>query len=81
MPTIPDPDDTRPGGAQADPPAVTLTGLRNRYGHDWDILVHLDESIVTAEHRSADGRAVRYLVAHTVAELAAKLESATTVEP
>jgi hypothetical protein len=36
---------------------------------------------VSAEHRSADGRAVRYLMANSVTELLAKLETATTVEP
>ena len=36
---------------------------------------------MSAEHRSADGRAVRYLVAHSVAELAGKLETGGTVEP
>jgi len=86
MPTIPDDHpqrhDPRPGtGTPPGSAAVTLGGLREQYGADWTILVHLDESIVSAEHRSADGRAVRYLVAHSVAELAAKLDTATTVEP
>lgn len=60
---------------------ITLAGLREMYGSDWTILVHLNEAIVSAEHRSGDGRAVRYLVAHSVAELAGKLETAGTVEP
>lgn len=86
MPTIPDDHqphhDTPPGtGIPSDPAAVTLSGLRDQYGSDWEILVHLDSSIVSAEHRSADGRAVRYLVAHSVAELASKLSTAGTVEP
>jgi len=86
MPGVPDDHqqrrDTPPGpGTPSGPAAVTLGGLRARYGSDWEILVHLDSSFVSAEHRSADGRAVRYLVAHSVAELAAKLETATTVEP
>ena len=86
MPTIPDDHqqrhDTPAGtGTPPDPAAVTLGGLRDQYGSDWEILVHLDSSIVSAEHRSADGRAVRYLVAHSVAELASKLESASTVQP
>ncbi len=34
-----------------------------------------------AEHRSQDGRSIRVLVAHSLAELAAKLETAGTVEP
>jgi hypothetical protein len=86
MPTIPDDHqqrhDTPPGtGTPPDPAAVTLGSLRHRYGNDWEILIHLDSSIVSAEHRSADGRAVRYLVAHSVAELAGKLETAAMVEP
>jgi hypothetical protein len=80
MPTIPDDHQPRHDAAQQDP-AITLAGLRNRYGDRWEILVHLDSSVVSAEHRSADGRAVRYLVAHSVAELAAKLATAECVEP
>ena len=76
MPTIPDDHQQR-----HDPASVTLTSLREQYGGDWEILVHLDSSIVSAEHRSADGRAVRYIVAHSLAELAGKLETAGTVEP
>jgi hypothetical protein len=64
-----------------DPARVTLDSLRRQYGSAWEILVHLDSRIVSAEHRSGDGRAVRYLVAHSVTELAAKLETAGTVEP
>jgi hypothetical protein len=60
---------------------ASLAALRRRYGGQWEILVHLDSAIVSAEHRSADGRAVRYLVAYTVAELAAKLATAGVVEP
>jgi len=86
MPSVPDDHqqrhDTPPGtSTPPDPAAVTLGGLREQYGDDWEILVHLDSAIVSAEHRSADGRAVRYLVAHSVAELAGKLSTAGTVEP
>lgn len=79
--SVPDHDGQHHDDAQQDPAAITLGGLRERYGSDWTILVHLDSAIVSAEHRSADGRAVRYLVAHSVAELADKLSTATTVEP
>ncbi len=34
-----------------------------------------------AEHTSADGRAIRYLAARTVEELAASLATAEVVEP
>jgi hypothetical protein len=86
MPSVPDDHQQRhdppPGtGTPSDPAAATLADLRDRYGSDWEILIHLDSSIVSAEHRSADGRAVRYLVAHSVAELAGKLETTSTVEP
>jgi hypothetical protein len=84
MPSVPDDHQQRhdtPPGTPPDPAAVTLADLRDRYGSDWEILIHLDSAIVSAEHRSADGRAVRYLVADSVAELAGKLETASTVEP
>ena len=59
---------------------ITLAGLRAKYA-GWEILIHLDNAIVSAEHRSAGGRAVRYIVAASVAEMAGKLETATVVEP
>jgi hypothetical protein len=37
--------------------------------------------VLTAEHKSGDGRHIRFLVAHSAAELAVKLETAGTVEP
>jgi len=87
MPSVPDDGSTHHDDAQADPASITLAGLRAQYP-DWEILVHLDSSIVSAEHRSADGRTTIYLVAFTLAELAAKLataadkpETAGTVEP
>ena len=82
MSTIP--DDRRPGhdDARQGRASVTLSGLRERYGAGWEILVHLDSSIVSAEHRSGDGgRAVHYLVAHSLNELAAKLATATMAGP
>jgi hypothetical protein len=65
------------------PPApVTLADLRERYGDLWEITERpAGMLVITAEHRSGDGRSVRYLVAHSVAELAAKLKTAGTVEP
>jgi hypothetical protein len=81
MPSVP--DDHLPHHDPGQPAAgdIMLAGLREKYGSDWTILIHLDSAIVSAEHRSGDGRAVRYLVAHAVAELAARLETAGTVEP
>ena len=56
--------------------------LRRRYGANWQIGYEpAGLPVFTAEHRSADGRAIRYLVGHTIAELTARLESALTVEP
>ena len=66
------------------PPAapVTLADLRHLYGRDWEITERpAGVPIVTAEHRSGDGRSVRYIVAHSVRELAGKLATAGTVEP
>ena len=37
--------------------------------------------VYSATHRTQDGRHIRVLVAHTPAELAAKLETASVVEP
>jgi hypothetical protein len=71
------PDDHQP---HHDPTSVTLAALRKRYG-DWEILIHLDNAIVSAEHRSGDGRTVRYIVAESVSELAGKLATASVVEP
>ena len=71
MPTIPQPPPRQP----------TLRGLQRQYGDQWEIVVHAELPVYTAEHRSADGRHIRVLVAHSVAELARKLETAGTVEP
>ena len=35
----------------------------------------------SAEHTSADGRHIRYIAGHSIAELAGKLETAEVVEP
>ncbi len=75
MSTIPDDHQPHHDTPPADPAAITLTSLRAEFP-DWEILVHLDSSIVSAEHRSADGRTTIYLVAFTLAELAAKLATA-----
>jgi hypothetical protein len=64
------------------PPAVSLDDLVRRFGTKWEIVARPGGLPVwTAEHRSADSRAIRYIVAHSPAELAAKLETAGTVEP
>ncbi len=58
-----------------DPVAGLLEQLRA--GHPaWTIDAHpLGLGLWRAEHRSADGRAVHYIVTHTGAELAARLEA------
>ena len=64
-----------------DPQPVTLSALRETYP-GWEIIERpAGVAIITAEHRSQDGRAIRYIVAASVAELAGKLETATVVEP
>jgi hypothetical protein len=43
----------------------------------WTVAVHpLGLGLWTAEHRSADGRSVHYICAHSGDELAARLEAA-----
>lgn len=63
------------------PPArsVTLADLVRRYGDAWEI--RQQSCVWTAEYRSGDGRHIRYLAAHSLAEMAVKLGSASTVEP
>jgi len=48
----------------------------------WEIAAHPGGlGIWSAEHRSTDGRSIRYIVAPTAAELAAKLQAAELAEP
>jgi hypothetical protein len=47
----------------------------------WAIEHETDLDVWTAVHRSPDSRHIRVIVAHTAAELAAKLETAGVVEP
>jgi len=60
---------------------ISLDDVRRLYGHAWEITEHESLPVLVAEHRSQDGRSIRVLVAHSLAELAAKLETAGTVEP
>lgn len=62
-------------------PAYSLDDLRRLYGHAWEIIQHTSLPVWSAEHKSGDGRSVRYIVAYSAAELAAKLETAGVVEP
>ena len=77
MSTIPDNGTTRHGDAQP----LTLADLVRRFGAQWEIIEHGGLHVISAEHRSADGRHIRYLVARSLTELGAKLETATVVEP
>ncbi len=64
-----------------DPVAGLLGELRAAHPA-WTIDAHpLGLGLWTAERRSEDGRSIHYVVCHTGAELAAKLETAETVEP
>ncbi len=57
-----------------DPVASLLDQLRAEHP-GWRIDAHpLGLGLWTAEHRSEDGRSVHYVVCHTGAELAARLE-------
>ena len=62
-----------------------VAGLLDRLRADhpgWEIHAHpLGLGLWSAEHRTPDGRHIRYIVAHSAEELAAKLETAKTVEP
>ena len=70
MPTIPDqPHDAHP----------SLAELRRQYP-EWEISAPGHLHVWTAELRTG-GTSVRFLAAHDTAELAARLETATTVAP
>ena len=72
MSTIPD----EPHGNHAQ-----LAELRQRYP-EWVIEYGASGlPILTAELRSEDGRSIHFLAGHTLDELAARLETATTVQP
>jgi hypothetical protein len=59
-----------------DPVAVLLDEIRAAHP-GWTVAVHpLGLGLWTAEHRSDDGRSVHYIVCHTGAELAEKLDAA-----
>ena len=55
-------------------PITTFGGLRDAYG-TWQVEYNEHLHVYTAE-QSPDGRTIRYLVAHSVAEMAGKLETA-----
>ncbi len=64
-----------------DPVAGLLDKLRAEHPA-WTIDAHpLGLGLWTAEHRSEDGRHIHYVVCHTGEELAARLETAETVDP
>jgi hypothetical protein len=63
-------------------PTAEAIALLNPYLGRWKIGANPGGLPVwTAEHCSPDGRHIRYIVAHSAEELAAKLESAETVGP
>ncbi len=63
-------------------PAADAVASLNPYLGRWKIGANPGGLPVwTAEHRSPDGRHIRYIVAHSPEELAGKLETAETVEP
>jgi hypothetical protein len=74
MPSVPD----QPSPHHDQP---SLAELRRRYGAAWEITEHSELPVLTATHRSGDRRHIRCIVAHSPAELAAKLAVAGTVEP
>jgi hypothetical protein len=76
MPTIPDQqrDDDHGNG-----PA--LAALRAAYPAPWVIRYEASLHVYSAELRSDDGRSLHYLCGHDVAELEARLVTATVVGP
>lgn len=69
-------------GAQRAPEiAAAQTALLHRFGSRWDIRRELAVGIFSAERRSLDGRHIRFITAHSAAELAVKLDAAEVAEP
>jgi len=60
---------------------AAITAIDQRFGRRWTISYHPVLGNWSAERRSADGRSIRYICARTGDELAAKVETAQTVEP
>jgi hypothetical protein len=63
------------------PARITGDDLRERHGDRWKIEHDPGLGTWSAEHRSPDGHAIRYIVGPSVGELVGKLDTATTVEP
>jgi hypothetical protein len=55
---------------------VTSGELQRRFGARWTITGDSTRGLWSAEHRSADGRQRRYIVARSPGELALKLDTA-----
>lgn len=52
-----------------------------RFGDRWEIRRETSVGVLTAEHKTPDGRHIRFIVGRSVADLAGKLEAAETAEP
>jgi hypothetical protein len=70
MPTIPDQPPTQ---------QPSLDGLRRKYP-EWTIEGPAALHVYTAELRTHGGRSLHFLAGHDVAELAARLETATALD-
>jgi hypothetical protein len=70
-----------PSQSPTPPERAALADLLHDHGERWQIEQHPDLPAWIAVHRSGDGRHIRCLVAHSLEELADKLETAETVEP
>ncbi len=47
--------------------------LQRRYGERWKIALESSHGVWSAECRSADGRSIRVIIAHSAAEMIGKL--------
>ncbi len=49
--------------------------LERRYGERWKIALESSRGVWSAERRSADGKSLRVIIAHSAAEMIGKLEA------
>lgn len=70
---------TTPPAPEVAPTAVTGRELAQRFGDRWQIGQERP-GVWSAERRSPDGHHIRFICAHSAAELAGKIEAAEAAE-